>query len=287
MLCQQLVNGVLVGLIYGLLALGFSLAYSTTRVINFAHGEMFTLGAFLGLALQRSGGLPFAVAAPASVLLVGVAGAVFGYLVLRPLGSALVRSVATIALSLVLRDGMLIAFGSDSVSYPPVYPPGSLSAGWLAVPRSSVVIAAITLVLLVGFGAVLSRSRWGIWTRATAQDEELAATVGIPTGHIQALAFGAGSALAAAAGVLITPTWQVHYAAGMVVGLKAYTAAMFGGLGNLSGALAGGILLGAAEALLAGYVSSTWKDLAVYLCLFVVLVFLPRGLFSVRSVRLG
>lgn len=286
MLEQQLANGVATGLIYALLALGFSLAYSTTRVINFAHGDAFAVGAFVGLSFHRSG-WPFALAASCAVILVGGVATAFGYYVLWRVHTALERSVATIALALILRDGMLVAFGSDSASFREVYPEGSFRIGAIHLPWASIVIFLATLSLLLVFWWLVGRTRWGLWMRATAQDQELAVVNGIPTRSTQAIAFGLGSALAAAAGVLIAPAWQIHYAVGAVVGVKAFTAAMLGGLGHLGGALGGGLLLGIAEAVLAGYVSSAWRDLTVYIALLMILILLPRGLFARGRRRLS
>jgi branched-chain amino acid transport system permease protein len=288
MLSQQLANGLIIGLIYGLLALGFSLVYSTTRVVNFAHGEIFTAGAFLALACLRGGLTTSLILAGAlAVMAVFLVGGLFTYTVLWKLRTPLERSVATIALSLALRDGMLLAFGSDSESFPPSYPEGALTLAGLVVPYSYLVIASATAILLAGFTILVRYSRMGIWMRATAQDEQLAALVGIPTRWIQAFAFGLGAGLAATAGILVAPTWQVNYAAGTTVGLKAFTAALLGGLGNLPGAIIGGVVLGLLEALLAGYVSSTWKDLAVYICLLAVLTVFPGGIFAGRKARVG
>jgi branched-chain amino acid transport system permease protein len=287
MFSQQLANGLVVGLIYGLLALGLSLAFATTRIVNFAHGEMFTLGAFLGLTIQRGTGLPFLLVAVVSALAVFFLASLLAQFVLWRLETPLQRSVATIALALGLRDAMLIAFGSDSASFLPVFPEGSWDMGPVVVPRSFAWVGGLTLLLLLAFVGFVERSRWGIWMRATAQDVELAAAAGVRTRRVQTLAFGLGAMLAAAAALLVGPTWQISYASGIPVGLKAFTAAVIGGLGNLWGALLGGILLGLGEALFAGYLSSAWKDFWVFLLLIGVIVFLPRGILPAQAERLG
>lgn len=287
MLAQQLANGLVTGLIYGLLALGFSLAFCTTRVVNFAHGELFTLGAFGGIALQRSLEAPFLIAAVSSAGAVAAMSWFFAFFVLWHLRSPLERAVATIALGLGLRDGMLVAFGSDSESFSPVFPLGAVKVAGIMLPKASMVILVLTLILLLAVWILVQRTRIGLWMRATAQDEEFAASVGIRTRSTQATAFGLGALLAAAAGLLVGPTWQVHYAAGATIGVKAFTAAMVGGLGRLGGAVAGGIVLGISETFFAGYVSSSWKDLAVYVLLVLTLLFFPNGLFAAGQRRLG
>jgi len=284
---QQLANGLGTGLIYGLLALGFSLAYSTTRVVNFAHGEFFTLGAFLGIRLQRGGGFSVLPASVISATTVTVAAGLFAFIILWRLRSPLQRSVATIAVSLGLRDAILLGFGSDSASFPRASAEGTLDLLGVTIARYSMFLTAWTAALLLTFWFVVTRTRLGTWMRATAQDPELAATNGIAIRNMEAGAFALGAFAAVAAGLLIGPSWQVSYSSGSVVGIKAFTSAMLGGLGRLDGAVAGGLLLGVAEALFAGYVSSAWKDLAVFLVLLVTLLFLPRGLFAMRAQRLG
>jgi branched-chain amino acid transport system permease protein len=286
-LVQQLVNGMEIGLIYGLLALGLSLAYATTRVVNFAHGEMFTLGAFIALTLQRGTSAPFVAAAATSGLALFLAGFAFAYVVLRRLRSPLARIVATIALGLVTRDGMLLVFGSDSASFSRVYPNGQLKLLGASLPYEALIVMLCTLLLLAGVWLLIMRSRLGIWMRATAQDEELATTGGIPTRMVQSLAFGLAALLAAAAGILVGPTWQVNYGTGVGIALKAFTAATLGGLGNIWGALVGGLLLGLLETLFAAYVSSSLKDLFVFSALLLALVFMPRGVFALRQARIS
>jgi branched-chain amino acid transport system permease protein len=285
-LIQQIINGVCTGLVYGLLALGFSLAYSTTRVINFAHGEFFTLGAFIALTLQRSAHLSYVSAAAFSSVVVALAAFGVAYLVLWWLPSTLLRTVATIALSLALRDGMLLAFGSDTASFPTM-PSVAVVVFGIAIPTYTVTLLSATGVLLVVLWFILTHTREGLHMRATAQDRELAASNGVAVRRVEATAYAFAALGAAAAGLLIGPSWQVNYAAGTVVGIKAFTAAMVGGLGRLGPAVLGGLLLGMTEALFAGYVSSSWSDLSVFLLLLVMLVAFPRGLFVTRSERFG
>lgn len=286
MLAQQLLNGVSIGLIYGLLAIGLVMAYSTARMVNFAHGELFILGAFVGLVLQRQIHC-FALSAVLSVIFVFGVTFVFAYSVTTKLTTPLAKSVATIALGLGLRDLMLVVFGSDSESYGPIYPDGSLGFMGIRLSYASAIISTSTALVLTAVGIFVARTRYGIFMRASAQDPNLARTAGIRTRTMQAIAFGTGSALAALAGILVAPQWQVSYAAGNQVALKAFTAALIGGFHSSRGTLMGGIFVGILETLLSGYVSSTWKDLSVYLCLIMVLLILPRGLHAARAKRLA
>lgn len=285
MLAQQIMNGLETGLIYGLLALGFSLVYRTTRVVNFAHGEFFSLAVLTGVAVERAWNFSsLGMALAACTVTVLVAGSL-AYFVLWRLKSSLERTVATIAASLALRDGMLLAFGSDSSSLRPFLGEGSWLLSGTSIPKNSIALFAFTGLLLAIFWIVITRTRLGIQMRATAQDRELAAVSGIKIRNVELFAFALGALAAAAAGLLVGSSWQVNYATGTVVGIKAFTAALLGGYGRLGGAILGGLALGVTEALFAGYISSTWKDFAVFLVLLAVLLAFPNGLLSLREKR--
>ncbi|HEV2842611.1 MAG TPA: branched-chain amino acid ABC transporter permease [Chthoniobacterales bacterium] len=287
MFWQQSVNGLSVGLVYGLLAIGLVMIFSTTRIVNFAHGEIFSLGAFIGLALQGSLHLSFGLAGVTAVGVVFIAFSIFGYVVNTKLRDSLTRSVATIAVGFGLRDLMLVVFGSDSSAYPTVYPEGGFDLGGVRLPYSAVIISGSTVVVLFGVAAFLWETRWGIFMRAVAQNADLARATGIRAERFQAVAFGAGAALAALAGVLVSPQWHVSYTGGSSIALKAFTAALIGGFNSSTGTLLGGLLVGLLETFIAGYVSSTWKDLNVYVCLLLILVFRPKGLLGVAKRRIG
>jgi branched-chain amino acid transport system permease protein len=287
MLGQQILNGLSVGLVYGFLAIGLVMVFSTTRIVNFAHGEIFSLGAFIGLALQRHFHLSFWLAGAAAVGTVFVAFSAFGYIVNTKLRDSLTRSVATIAVGFGLRDLMLVVFGSDSSAYPTPYPEGGFDLAGIRFSYAAVIISGITVAVLIAVGAFLWKTRWGIFMRAVAQNPDLARTAGIRAGLFQAVAFGTGAALAALAGVLVSPQWHVSYTGGSSIALKAFTAALIGGFHSSTGTLLGGLLVGLLETFMAGYVSSTWKDLNVYVCLILILVFLPKGLLGAAQRRIG
>lgn len=275
MLIQQIINGLSIGALYALLALGLSLAYATGRVVNFAHGDLFSLGAFLTVSLHEAFGGYFLLDAVVSSLLVGGVGTLFGWYFLWRL-QPLERSVATIVIGLGMRDGMLIAFGSDSASLPGVYAAGAINIGAVTLPWGAVIVAGITVALLVSTWWLVSRTQFGVQMRATAENPGLAARSGIVTRRVQAAAFGLSCGLAAAAGATLIPIWQVYSGAGVPIGLKAFAAAMLGGFGRLGGAVVGGLCIGVGEALVSGYVSSTWKDLVMYSGLLIIVAALPR-----------
>ncbi len=284
---QQFLNGLSLGLIYGLLAIGLVMIFATTRIINFAHGEIFSLGAFIGLVLQRHFHLSFGLAGTAAVGTAFVAFSAFGYIVNTKLRDSLTQSVATIAVGFGLRDLMLVVFGSDSEAYPAVYPAGGIAILGLRVSYATMIISGVTIAVLLAVGAFLLQTRWGIFMRAVAQNNNLARLSGIRARLFKSIAFGGGAALAALAGVLVSPQWQVSYSGGSSVALKAFTAALIGGFHSATGALLGGLLVGLLEAFIAGYVSSTWKDLDVYVCLILVLVCFPKGLHKAVTRRIA
>ena len=284
---QQILNGLSVGMVYGFLAIGLVMVFSTTRIVNFAHGEIFSLGAFIGLVLVKNLHLPFAIALIFAVAVVFIVFCGFGYFVNAKLSNSLTRSVATIAVGFGLRDFMLVVFGSDSEAYPAVYPDGSIGLGGARLPIGALIIAAISVFTLVVVGGLVWKTRWGIFVRAVAQNAELARVGGIRAELFQSVAFGGGAALAALAGVLVSPQWHVSYTGGASIALKAFTAALIGGFQSPTGTVLGGLVVGLLETFIAGYVSSTWKDLDVYVCLILILIFLPRGLLGEARRRLG
>jgi len=287
MFAQQILNGLSIGVVYSLLAIGLVMIFSTTRIVNFAHGEIFSLGAFAGLTVQRYFHVSFALAGIAAVAAVFAGFAAFAYVVNARLRDSLSQSVATIALGFGLRDLMLVLFGSDSESYPHVYPEGGFAISGLRVPYSILIISGITIVTLLCVGMFLFHTRWGIFMRAVAQDDNLAGLSGIQTRLFQSISFGGGAALAAMAGVLVCPEWHVSYTGGSSIALKAFTAALIGGFRSATGTLLGGLLVGLLETFIAGYISSTWKDLDVYVCLILLLIFLPKGLHGAAQQRLA
>lgn len=287
MLLQQVLNGLSSGVVYALLAAAFSLTFATTRVVNFAFGELFTLGAFLGLGLYKGLAAPYPVAVLGTAGLMVVVGVVTAVWLFGVLRTEVQRSIATIVIGLILRDTMLIAFGSDSQAYGSVYPSGSLAMAGAVLPYSYALLLAAGLSMLCGLWWGLTRTRAGLQMRATAQNMLLAGSLGIPVPRVQVLAISVSSGLLGATAVLVSPVWQVQYAAGGMVAIKAFTAAMLGGLGDVRGAALGGLVLGLVEALVAGYLSTAWRDAAVFVVLATCLLVLPRGILGTSIARVG
>lgn len=287
MLIQQLFNGLSTGVVYALLAAGFSLTFATTRVVNFAYGELFTLGAFVGLTLQQDWHAPIGLAGVGAGAIMAFVGLILSWWLFGVLQSEFDRSISTIIIALILRDVMLIGFGSDTHSFRSVFPTGGLHLGDALLPFSSCILIGVGGMLLGALWWILAATRIGLWMQATAQNMRLAGGLGVPVPYVQTLAVAMSTGLLGAAAVLVSPTWQVNYSIGGLVAVKAFTASLLGGLGDIRGAVLGGLLLGLTEALVAAYVSTAWKDAGVFLALIISLLWLPRGIFRSNAMRIG
>ena len=298
---QQIVNGVTIGMIYSLIALGYTIVYGIAQLINFAHGEIFMAGAYLGLlacwALQGfflgSGGgavslfvLVFFFAMGGTAFL-GVVIERFAY---RPLREAprLAPLITAIGVSFLLQNAVMIFFGPSDKSFPGLIPVRKIPVGALSITNLQLWIAAVSVLLMAALQAFIKNSRTGKAMRALADDRRAASLVGIDVNRVIAAAFLIGSALAGAGGVMFGMYYNtVNFHDGYLAGLKAFTAAVLGGIGNIPGAMVGGILTGILEGLGAGYLSSEWKNVFAFFILIVILLFRPSGLLGSRVVKKG
>ena len=287
-LLQHLLNGLVLGGTYALLGIGLTLIFGLMNVVNFAHGEFYTLGAYLTFAGTSMLRVDFLLAVAAAILGGGLAGAACERVLLRPLAGESIDTtmLATIGLWIVLQNGELLAWGgvARSIAHPFPTPPVVLGPVSLAPLRLAVLGAA--LVLILGAHLLIHRTSLGVAMRATFQDGETAALMGIEIGRIRTLTFAVGSGLAAAAGALLGPIFLVYPAMGDLAALKAFAVVILGGLGSFAGATLGGLLLGVAEELGAGYVSSGYRDAVGFVIIILVLLFRPAGLFT-RVGRVG
>lgn len=293
---QQLINGLTLGSIYALVALGYTMVYGILGLINFAHGEVVMIGALSSLTVIRllaDSGLPGPL-----VVLIGLAFAALVCMVLgfsieriayRPLRNAprLAPLITAIGVSIVLQQLAMLIWGRSYHSVPALLPAAThevLGANFTDVQVIIVITAAATMI---GLMLLVNRTRLGRAMRATAENPAIAGLMGVDANRIISLTFIIGSALAALAGVLVSANYGIaHYNMGFILGLKAFTAAVLGGIGNLAGAMVGGILLGIIEALGAGYIGdltggvlgSHYQDVFAFFVLIVVLIFRPSGL---------
>ena len=289
---QQLANGITKGSFYALIALGYTMVYGIIQLINFAHGEVVMIGAMVAFSvinLLVPTGLP-----PLVIVLIGTGCAVpfcmlIGYgmerLAYRPLRNAprLAPLITAIGVSIVLQEAVRVFYpgGKSPLSFPRLISGPNVELGGVTIARVSIFLVVVAVVLMVGLQAFVRTSRTGKAMRATAQDPDTARLMGIDTDRIIVITFVIGAALAAVAGVLQGMRFvAVDFRIGFLAGLKAFTAAVLGGIGNITGAMLGGFVLGVVEALATQYLplGSGYKDVWAFAVLIAVLVFRPAGL---------
>jgi branched-chain amino acid transport system permease protein len=290
---QQLTNGLAVGSIYALIALGYTMVYGVLRLINFAHGDLFTYGAYLGLTLitslvlhDRLGlGLALLVLAVMVMGLVAVVGVIVERAAYRPLRNSprLSAVVSALGVSLVLQNTLMLVYGARYQVYPDVLPQTSVSILGQDVPLMRVAVVLVSVVVMVALFLFVQKTKTGTAIRAAAIDQDAARLMGIDVNRVILIVFVIGPALGGGAGLLVGLYYgQINYTMGWLYGMKAFTASILGGIGNIPGAMVGGLLLGVVEALGAGYLSTQWKDAFSFFVLILILIARPSGLLGER-----
>jgi branched-chain amino acid transport system permease protein len=284
-LLQQLVNALSLGAIYALLALGYTMVYGVLRFINFAHADVFMVGSFAGYFAARHvpagtllGGLAVLFAAMAACSLLGVLIERFAY---RPLRNAPAMNVliTAIGMALLLEYGVQLLFGSTPRNFPAVFPVTQFHLGALTVSSNQLIVIAVTAVLLIALHWIVNRTRLGAAMRAVSLNPRAAQLVGINLNTVVTFTFALGSALAGAGGVLYAMNYpSIDPFMGVMPGLKAFVAAILGGIGSLPGAALGALILGAAETFVGGSAYSTYKDAIAFGLLILIMLFRPSGL---------
>ena len=284
-LLQLVIAGLKNGSIYALLALGFTIVYAATNVINFAQGEFYMLGGMFAVLGFEQLGLPLGVSAVLSVVVVAGIGLLFELSAIRPRKDAepMALIIITVGGSLVMASLARHAFGSDALALPEFTPGPSLSLGGAAIERQAFWIWGIMLVAVAALSFLYSRTRLGRAMRACMQNREAARLMGIDTRRVVTISFGLAAALGAAAGVAVAPLTSTRFDIGAGIGVKGFAAAILGGLGSPLAAVAGGLLLGLIEQAVIPF-SSALKDVVALVVLLVVLFVRPQGLFR-RSTR--
>ena len=287
-LLQHLLNGLLLGGTYALLGIGLTLIFGLMNVVNFAHGEFYTLGAYATFAGLALAGLGFVTAVGAAIVVGMVAGALCERVLLRPLRAESIDTtmLVMIGLGIAMQNAQLLGWGGVAQSIPHPFPTAPLVVGPVSVAPLRLFALAAVLFLILAAHLVINHTRLGMAMRATFQDRDTAALMGVDIGAIHTLTFAFGSALAAAAGALLGAIFLVYPSMGDLASLKAFSVVILGGLGNFAGALLGGLILGIAEELGAGYVSSGYRDAVGFVIIILVLLFRPAGLFT-RAERIG
>jgi branched-chain amino acid transport system permease protein len=285
-LFQFLVTGITVGSLYALVGLGFALIYNASDVVNFAQGEFVMLGAMIAIALLDAG-MPLLLAASAATLLTIVAGLLLERFAIEPAkGASVVTTIIiTIGAGIFLRGVALLLWGKDFHSLPPFSGDTPIQLGGATVLPQSLWVLGITVLLVALVRAFFNRTLLGKALLACSFNRVAAQAVGINVRVMLRLAYGLSAGLGALAGILIAPITFSSYEAGVMLGLKGFSAAIIGGIGNPMGAVAGGLLLGVLESLGAGLISSGYKDAIAFLFVLMVLFFKPTGLFGHQLVE--
>ncbi|MBU1002413.1 MAG: branched-chain amino acid ABC transporter permease [Proteobacteria bacterium] len=288
---QQFINGLTLGGIYALIALGYTMVYGIIQLINFAHGEFFAAGGYMGvillsfmasmgymethpwLCLMGSIALTMAYCAMLAMAVEKVA-----YKPLR-YASRLSVLLSALGMSIFLQNGLMLTQGVYDKAYPTAFTQGGFTMGIIRMSYMQVMIMVLTVGLLIGLNILVFRTKIGTAMRATAQDKVMSALVGINSNRIISTTFALGAGLAAAAGIMVGLYYgSVRYDMGFVPGIKAFAAAVLGGIGNITGAMIGGLIIGMVEIMAAGYLSSEYKDVWAFIILIAVLYFMPTGI---------
>jgi branched-chain amino acid transport system permease protein len=287
-LLQHLINGLVLGGTYALLGIGLTLIFGLMSVVNFAHGEFYTLGAYTAFAALALAGVGFFTALAAAIVAGAVLGALCERVLLRPLRGESIDTTMLVMIGvwIAMQNAELLGWGGVAKTIPHPFPTAPFTLGPLSVAPLRVFVFVTALALIATAHLLIQRTRLGRAMRATFQDRDTAALMGVRIGRIHTATFAFGSALAAAAGALLGPVFLVYPSMGDLASLKAFSVVILGGLGNLAGATLGGLVLGVAEELGAGYVSSGYRDAVGFVIIILVLLFRPSGLFA-RAERIG
>jgi branched-chain amino acid transport system permease protein len=293
---QQLINGITLGAIYGLIALGYTMVYGIVGMINFAHGEIYMIAAFIGFLsflLLASLGVTSVIVTLILVLVISmVFTSVYGFAVervaYRPLRNApkLAPLISAIGMSIFLQNYVQLTQGARVKSLPPVFTENFHLTDSLTISTVQLLIIGTTALLLLGFSYLINKTPLGRAQRACEQDRKMAALVGVDVDITISLTFVLGAALAAVAGVMVILYYGVlDFYMGFLAGMKAFVAAVLGGIGSLSGAMLGGLLIGLIESFWAAYMGGDYKNVAVFAVLMLVLVVRPNGLLGRKQVE--
>lgn len=283
MFIEQLVNGLTIGGIYALIALGYSMVYGILKIINFAHGDIFMLGTFIGMTLVKVMNIPLIPAFLLSMVMTAIIGMIIEKFAYRPLRMAdrMAPLLSAMGVSIMLANLAQLFWGTETHPFPTVFEITNIKIGAASFNNLQVYILIMSIVLMIALQFIVKYTPWGVAMRATSYNKDNARLMGINVDQIISITFGVGSALAAAAGIMVGIYYDAVYPTmGYSAGLKAFTAAVLGGIGSVPGAMFGGLLLGVAENLGAAYMASGYRDAIAFSILIIVLLFKPSGLFG-------
>jgi branched-chain amino acid transport system permease protein len=285
MLLQQLTNGLMLGGTYALVAIGYSLVFGVLRLIHLAHGEVFMVGAYIGLEVMLAFNVGPVVALAAAIVGTALLGIVLELIVFRPIrrkgGSFLAPMVTSIGAGLILQEVFTKIFGAEQSEFPATIGNDLYRLGPLFVSKTQVFIMAVAVLSMIFLHLFISRTRYGMAMRAVAENIEIASLLGINTDAVIMLTFAVASALAGVAGVLVGLAYTaVSPFMGINMAVKGLAIMLVGGLGSIYGAMVGGLLLGIVEVLCVAYAASSYRDAVAFGLMIVILIVRPRGLFA-------
>lgn len=278
---QTLISGLSLGSIYALIALGYTMVYGIAKMLNFAHGDIIMIGAYAGIVTVTQMGLPPVIAVILSIVVCAVLGMLIEYLAYKPLRQASPLSVliTAIGVSYLLQNVALLIFGSQQKAYPTIVTLPSYTVGGVTVDGITILTLVTTAVIMVALTLFINKTKLGKAMRAVSEDKAAASLMGISVNRTITLTFAIGSALAAFASIFYGMSYvYIKPTTGAMPGIKAFTAAVFGGIGSIPGAMLGGIMLGMIEQFSKTYISTLWADAIVFGVLILVLVVKPTGL---------
>ncbi|ABR50199.1 inner-membrane translocator [Alkaliphilus metalliredigens QYMF] len=287
MILDQLVNGLALGMVYALIAVGYSLVFGILRLINFSHGSVYAFGAHMAMVFV---GMEYGIV-PAlifSIILTGMLGIAIDKLALAPLRAKNSKRIAalitTIGVSYIIQNLLMIVYGSETKFFPKLFDYGNINIGRVSIGTTQLFIVGVSLVLLVLLSYIIKKTKIGLAMRAVEQNHKAASLMGIDVNFIVTFTFFLGGASAAIAGTLISGYYQVVYPnMGFLAGLKAFSAAVLGGIGILHGAIVGGLIVGVSESFAAAYLGGTYRDAVAFVILIAVLLVKPTGLFGKKG----
>lgn len=278
LIAQSLINGIILGTLYLMMAIGFTLVFGIMRIVNFAHGEFYMIGAFMALIGVTWLGLPYAATLVLTVIFAVLLGALVERVVFRPFRSdELSGMIASLGLAMILQNGALIFFGPDPQAFPSMIS-GVFRYGDLIIPKSRALTLGIGVVVLMAFYFLLMHTRFGRGLRALVQDQQVASLYGVRLEIMYPLGLGLGIALAAVAGALMAPLFGVSPFIGAAPLLKAFIVVILGGLGSIPGAALAALLLGLIESFTSSFVSASAADIVTFALVVAVLLIRPSGI---------
>jgi branched-chain amino acid transport system permease protein len=279
---QQTINGLVMGSSYVLTALGLTLIFGMLDMINFAHGELLMVGAFVAVALVTAAGLPYLVALPVAMVIVAILGVVIQRLAFHPLRNSERVSllVSSLGVSIILQNLVQLIWGPDPRNLASPFTDMQVQFLGVALNGQRLFVVLVAAVFIAILYYVIQKTKIGIAMRACAFDMETARLMGIKANTVVMTTFALGAGLAASAGTLLAPVFSVYPTMGVMATMKAFVVVLLGGIGNITGAIAGGLILGLVETYAAGYWSSEYKDVIAFVIMILVLLFKPAGLFG-------